>query len=101
LLNIKPLISMEEGRIVALGVARTRLAAYRRMAALVERAVGPQARIRLALTHAAAPEDADLLSKLVGSVVQIAETLHCELCPALTVHSGPGTVGLCYVPDLA
>ena len=54
-LNIKPLISMEDGVITTLGVARTRQGAYHRMAALVEKAVGQGGRIRLALTHAARP----------------------------------------------
>jgi len=69
------------------------------MAGLVERAVGTGARIRLALTHAAALHDAQILRDLVAAVVVPVEVLFCELCPALTVHSGPGTVGLCYLPE--
>ncbi len=99
LLSIKPLISMEDGVIVTLGMARSRLSAYRKMASLVERAVGTGARIRLALTHAAALQDAEILRDLVAEVVSPVETLFCELSPALMVHSGPGTVGLCYVPE--
>lgn len=99
LLNIKPLISMEDGVITSLGVARTRVGAYRRMATLVEKAVGPGGRIRLALTHVAAEEEAKQLQEMVAEVVTPVETLFCELSPALAVHSGPGTVGLCYVPE--
>jgi DegV family protein with EDD domain len=100
-LNIKPLISMEDGVIVTLGVARTREAAYRRMAALVERAVGHGERIRLAFTHAAALADAQLLQHMVEQVVTPIEVLFCDLSPALAVHSGPGTVGVCYMPDIS
>jgi len=99
LLKIKPLISMEDGVIVALGVARSRLTAYRRIASLVEEAVGYQGRIRLALTHAAARDETDKLRRLVEALTVPVEVLVCELCPALTVHSGPGTAGLCYVPE--
>ncbi len=99
MLHIKPLISMEDGVIVTLGVARSRQSAYQRMAALVEKAVGTGGRVRLALTHAAAQADAEALRQLVARVVSPVETLMCELCPALTVHSGPGTVGLCYLPE--
>ncbi len=98
LLRIKPLISMDDGEIVTLGVARTRASAYQRMAELVRQAVGDQGRIRLALTYAGAEEDARMLSALVHDVVTVSETLFCPLCPALSVHSGPGTVGLCYTP---
>jgi DegV family protein with EDD domain len=100
-LNIKPLVSMEDGIIVTLGVARTRQGAYRRMAALVEKAVGHGSRIRLALTHAAALADAQILARMVEQVVNPIEVLFCELDPALAVHSGPGTVGLCYMPDIS
>ena len=99
LLNIKPLISMEDGVIVALGVARSRSAAYRRIATLVRKAVGYQGHIRLALTHAGAKPEAEKLRGLAEKSVQAVEVLWCELCPALTVHTGPGTVGLCYVPE--
>lgn len=97
LLRIKPIISMEDGVVVPVHVARTRIGAYRRIAALVEKAVGTGARIKIALTHAAALSDAETLRELVEKVVQPLEVLMCELSPALTVHSGPGTVGLCYL----
>ena len=100
-LNIKPLISMEDGVIATLGVARTRQGAYQRMAALVGKAVGHGGRIRLALTHAAALADAQVLKRMVDQVVTPIEVLFCELSPALAVHSGPGTVGLCYMPDIS
>ena len=99
LLRIRPLISMKEGIIVTLGAARSRDGAYRRMASLVRRDVGPGGHIRLALTHAMARGDAERLAELVKQVVEPVEVLFCQLCPALTVHTGPGTVGLCYVPD--
>ena len=99
LLKIKPLIGVENGVVVALGLARSRMAAYRRMAWLVRKAVGPGGRIRLALTHAASRPDTEKLCRLVEELVVPAEVLLCELCPALTVHTGPSTVGLCYVPE--
>ncbi len=99
LLRIKPIVSMDEGIISTVGVARSRETAYRRMTDLLVRDVGLGRRIRLALTHAAAAEVAQHLCELVERVVEPVETLMCELCPALTVHSGPGTVGLCYLPE--
>jgi len=99
LLKIKPLISMEDGVIVALGVTRSREAAYRRIAVLVRKSIGPRGRVRLALTHAACRPEAQRLLSLVENSVEAIEVLWCDLCPALTVHTGPGTVGLCYVPE--
>jgi fatty acid-binding protein DegV len=82
---------------VPVHVARTRMGAYRRIATLVEKAAGAGARVKIALTHAAALADAETLRELVEQVVRPVEVLMCDLSPALTVHSGPGTVGLCYL----
>lgn len=100
LLNIKPLISMEDGVIATLGVARSRGKAYGRIASLLRRAVG-EGKVRLALTHAAAREEAETLLRQIEKQVTPVEVLYCELSPALTVHSGPGTVGICYLPEAA
>ncbi len=97
LLHIKPIISMEDGVVVPVHVARTRMGAYQRIASLVEKAAGAGARVKIALTHAAAQADAEKLRELVEQVVRPVEVLVCDLSPALTVHSGPGTVGLCYL----
>jgi DegV family protein with EDD domain len=98
LLRIKPLIGMEEGIIVPLGQARSRGKAYERMVDLVESAVGAGAAIKVAYVHAAAREEADKLRSLVEARLHSVESLVAELSPALGVHSGPGTVGLCYYP---
>ncbi|MBC7264992.1 MAG: DegV family protein [Chloroflexi bacterium] len=96
-LNIKPLIGMEQGVIVALGQARGRPAAYRCIAEMVERDAAARA-VKLAVVHAAAHEAAEELRALVAERVQIAETIITQLSPALAVHTGPGTVGVCYYP---
>lgn len=98
LLNIKPLIGMEDGLIVALGTARSRMKAYQRMAEIVESATGRTGKIKIAYTHAAAGEEVSKLKELVETKVNVTESLTTELSPALGVHCGPGTVGLCFFP---
>jgi DegV family protein with EDD domain len=98
LLNIKPLISMEDGLIVALGTARSRMKAYQRMAELVESAVGEIGGIKIAYVHAAAADEVLKIKQLVEARVNVVESLIAELSPALGVHSGPGTVGFCFYP---
>ena len=97
-LNIKPLITMEDGVITAMGTARSLRGAFRRMAQIVEDDVGSGERIKLALVHVAAPEKALELREAVEARVTSVETLTTQLCPALSVHTGPGTVGICYFP---
>jgi DegV family protein with EDD domain len=100
LLNIKPLIGMEDGEIVALGVARSRKQAYKAMVDMVVKNVGSGNKVKIAYVHAAAMEEAQKIKELISGRLQIVEELFCELSPALGVHTGPGTAGLCYYPDL-
>lgn len=98
LLNIKPLIGMEEGEIVALGTARSRLKAYRRITDLMQQHVGKDRRIKVAFTHVAARDQLEKLQGLVSERFDCVEILTTELSPALAVHSGPGTVGVSFFP---
>lgn len=95
-LNIKPLIGMKDGVIVALGQARSRTKAYLQMTNLMQQRVAPDERIKAAFTHVAALQEAERLRDLVGQRFDCAETLIAELSPALGVHTGPGTVGVCF-----
>lgn len=97
LLNIKPLIGMEDGEIVPLGVARSRSGAYQAMAEKVAEAVG-KGKARVAYVHAGARQEVERLRRMVSEKVQVVEDLIAELSPALMVHTGPGTAGLCFFP---
>ena len=101
LLNIKPLIGMQDGVIVALGQTRSRKQAYTKMAEMVVAANDKLGQLRIAYMHAAAEEEAFKLKGMVDERLTSAESLVAELSPALGVHSGPGTAGLCYSPVLA
>ncbi|NMC14124.1 MAG: DegV family protein [Chloroflexi bacterium] len=98
LLNIKPIVSMEDGIIVPLGTARTRHKAYMRMVDLVKEKVGQGARIKIAFTHCAAMDQLEILKEEFTKHFQCVEVLVSALSPTLAVHSGPGTVGLAYLP---
>lgn len=98
LLNIKPLIGMDEGTITALGTTRSRSKAYHRLVELMEEAVGPGACIKVAFTHVGALEHAERLQSMVQDRFECAEVIVTPLSPALAVHSGPGTVGVSFFP---
>lgn len=98
ILNIKPLISMKDGEIVALGVERSRRRAYEKMAEIIETAVGPGGKVRVAFLHAGAQAEVEKLREMVESRVNCIESIIAELSPALAVHTGRGTAGLCYFP---
>jgi DegV family protein with EDD domain len=98
LLRIKPLIGMKDGIIVPLGQARSRSKAYQMMVEMVESAVGNMGKIKVAFMHAAAREEAEKLKEVVEARLICVESFISELSPALGVHTGPGTAGLCYYP---
>lgn len=98
LLNVKPLIGMEEGIIVALGQVRTRSRAYAKMIELMRDRNPTQAPIKIAITHVAVPEQAELLLDMVEQAFDCRETLISQLSPVLGVHSGPGMVGVNFFP---
>ncbi len=98
LLNIKPLIGMKDGVIVPLGQARSRNRAYHMMADMVESTVGTRGKIKIAYVHAGALQEVEKIKQLVENRMEVVESMIAELSPALAVHTGPGTAGLCYYP---
>jgi DegV family protein with EDD domain len=97
LLNIKPLIGMDDGVIVPLGTARSRGKAYQMMVDKIEETVG-KGKIKIAYVHAGARQEVDRIKQMVETRLNTVESLIAELSPALAVHTGPGTAGLCYTP---
>jgi len=97
LLSIKPLISMDDGEIVALGQARSRCKAYQRMVEIMEEMSDHLTEFKVAITHAAASEEAEKLRAMIAERIRCQELLTAELSPALGVHTGPGTVGVCFI----
>jgi DegV family protein with EDD domain len=97
LLNIKPLIGMKDGVIAALGQARSRMGAYQEMAEYIANAVGKN-KVKIAYVHAGATQEVEKLKGIIEEKLNIAESMVAELSPALAVHTGPGTVGVCFYP---
>jgi len=97
LLNIKPLIGMVDGVIVPLGRAHSRGQAYQQMADIVANTIG-KGKAKIAYVHAGARHEVERIKEIVESKVEVVESLFAELSPALAVHTGPGTAGLCYYP---
>ena len=95
MLNIKPIVGMDDGIIVPLGRAHSRGQAYQQMADMVAQAVG-KGKAKVAYVHAGAQREAEKIRMLVESKVDVVESFIAELSPALDVHTGPGTSGLCY-----
>jgi DegV family protein with EDD domain len=98
LLNVKPLIGMEDGIIIPLGQARSRSKAYAKMLDLMRERSPVHIPIKIAVTHVATLEQAEILLEMVEQTFHCRESLISELSPALGVHTGPGMVGVNFFP---
>jgi len=94
LLNIKPVIKVEDGLLEACENVRTRAKAVNRVLELTEEAMGTTDPINIAVIHARAPEEGQALLEKAQAKFNCQETLIGDLVASLTVHGGPGILGL-------
>ena len=94
LIKIKPIIKVEDGVLEAFQRVRTRRQSLGRLLELTEEAVGTSYPIRIAVIHAEAPEEAQALMEKVRTRFNCVETFVDDLSITLTVHGGPGLIGL-------
>lgn len=93
-LDIKPILFFNaEGKIDALERVRTKKKAFNRLLALAEEEAGGRA-AHIGVLHANAAEEAQALFHGLTERLNCKECYTFELCPAIGVHVGPGTVGL-------
>jgi DegV family protein with EDD domain len=100
LLNIRPILGVQEGKLDLLEKVRTRQRAWARLASLCQETVGGGQMARWALLHVNALEEATALGELLrGELACPAEPLVMALNPGLSVHTGAGLVGVALVRE--
>jgi DegV family protein with EDD domain len=93
LLDVKPLIAFEEGRVVAAGRVRSRT---RALTAILDHVAEQRGSIsRLAVVHSDPVELPEFLERLTA--VYEGEVMVARIGPAVGAHVGPGTVGVAYL----
>jgi DegV family protein with EDD domain len=95
-LNLKPLLTVQEGKVAALESVRTKKKATERMLDLIEEQTGGRRPLRLSPLHASAPQEAEALKSAVEARFRPEECFLSEVSPAIGTHVGPGTVGVAY-----
>jgi DegV family protein with EDD domain len=98
LLNIKPIVLLEEGLIDVTEKVRTKSKAIERMLEILVERVGSLAVVNLAVVHAEAPEEGESLLEKARSMFNCQESFLANLTTSLVVHFGPGTVGVIAYP---
>ncbi len=99
-LNLKPILSLRDGRVEAEDRVRTKSKAIDRVLELVSEQVKGKSNIRVATLHANAEEEARILLDRATTQFSAVESILSSLSPVVGVHAGPGTVGLAFMADI-
>lgn len=94
LLNVKPVIKVEDGTLEAFQNVRTRSKAIDRLVELTEEAVGTTEPVKLGIPHAQVPAEAEKLRDRLERTFNCDEMHVVDLACSLTVHGGPGIIGI-------
>ncbi len=97
-ISIKPILTVRDGKLDLLERVRTLKKAWMRAIQLSEETIGGRRVERLAIVHVRAePEAEEFYRQLNESINYPGEVIYAELTPGLSVHSGAGMVGVCFV----
>ena len=95
-LNIKPILTLVDGKVAPLDQARTRRKSLNRLVEIVSERVKGKSNLRLGVSHANAAQDAQKLLDSAATRLNPTETMISELSPVIGTHTGPGTIALAY-----
>jgi DegV family protein with EDD domain len=97
-LSVKPILTIRNGKLDLLERVRTQSKAFERVIELADRTVNGKQIQRLCILHVNAIESARAFeAQLRQCMTYPPEVLFVELTPGLSIHSGTGLVGVCFV----
>ena len=100
-LKMKPILTIQNGRVEPLERVRTKVKALTRLKELVHQGLDPQSgsKIYLATVHGDAPDRAAILHAELLKEFSPAETMLTDLTPAIATHAGPGLLAVAFYQD--
>jgi DegV family protein with EDD domain len=96
LLQVKPILSIKNGKIEPLERVRTGPKAIGRLKEIITGDLQGNPAPNLIVMHAAAHTQAETLAKDLASLLKIETPMIIEAGPAVATHSGPGALGAAY-----
>ena len=97
LLNVKPILSIEGGKIIPLDSVRTQKKALMAIIDIIDERTRGHKNIRLSSLHANDPETAQFILDEALKRIPTVEQVFSEVSPMIGTHTGPGAVGLAYI----
>lgn len=100
-LKMKPVLSIQDGRVEPFERVRTKAKAVARLIELVRAGLDAQsdAKKYLAMVHGNVYSEADALHAELVEEFQPHETMLIDLTPAIATHSGPGVLAVAFYQD--
>ncbi|HRK75354.1 MAG TPA: DegV family protein, partial [Rhodothermales bacterium] len=71
---------------------------YLQLLKIIEKRVGTQKGLMMSVGHAAAPEKCNEVIQWLRSRYEPTECFSVPLSPALSIHGGPGLIGIAFLP---
>ncbi|RPI89075.1 MAG: DegV family protein [Chloroflexi bacterium] len=100
MLNMKPILAIQDGRVEGIERIRTKAKAHDRILELTMENVNGRSPVHLATLHANAAEDAKALLARAEQMLRPTESVLTEVSPTVGTHAGPGTVGLAFMAGI-
>lgn len=98
MLNIKPILAMQNGKLDLLEKVRTQKKAWSRVIELVKDDVGDSQIERMAILHVTAQKDAQKFKEMLQTAVPCPQDMpFVQLTPGLSIHTGAGLVGVAFI----
>lgn len=98
-LNLKPLLTVENGRVEALEKVRSRRKSLQRLVELAAERLGGRSMGEVAVLDVNAREEADEVISQVVDQLNPRRVYRMAITPVIGVHTGPGAIGLIFYWD--
>ncbi len=99
-LNLKPLLTVQDGKVEAVERIRTKAKAVERLIEIVGEQTAGKSPVRVATLHANAEAEAREILSRVANLTNAAESVFTSVSPVVGTHTGPGTVGIAYIAGM-